>query len=214
MAKHFVLLTTFALFLATLAPIGYAQEKVQEKAQERSKTNATSKETPTQKAASEEKTGDVEQTTEVSLDRAIILLSNQINALTKEVKKMREESERNSTMLELLLYEERLLRLEDKIEQSVNYKLQLDAREQDILRRQRNIQQEITLRGGTIIRRDEAEAAIRQELQRALEDTRTQQTATQTKINEMQAQADRLRYRIETLRQKAARLELKLEEKE
>ena len=206
MTKRFALLLTVASFLLASTLNGYAQE--------RQKTGSTANDArPVQKAADQAKPADAEPAADASLDRAILTLSQQITALTKEVKKMREDAERNSTMLELLLCEERLLRLEERIEQAINNKAQLDARAQDLLHRQRNISQELILRGGNVLRRDEAEAAIRQELQRALDDTRAQQTATQAKIGEMQAQADRLRYRIEALRQKAARLEGKLEEK-
>ena len=204
MAKQLLLSSTLFLFLLGAAPNGYSQDRVQEKPRPGAAQKGAQ---PVPKAADEEPAVASDQSTEVALNRAILFLSQQITELTKEVKKMRQESDRNSTVLELLLNEERLLRLEDKIDQAGTYKAQLDAREQDILRRQRNIPQELLLRGGNVLRRDEAEAALRQEFQRALEDVRAQQQAYQAKIAEMQAQADRLRYRIELLRQKADRIE-------
>lgn len=199
MTKPIRRFAAFALLLLALSPGGYAQQSSQEKPKP---ATTTTEARPVTESANE-------APPEVSLSRALLALSLQIDALTKEVRKMRQESERNSAMLELLLYEERLLRLEDKIDEAVVYKAQLDAREQDILRRQRNIQQELAMRGGAALRRDEAEAALRQEFQRALEEIRSQQSIYQTRISEMQAQADRLRFRIETLRQKVERLEAK-----
>ena len=210
MAKQLVMHSTLLLFLLGTAPNGYPQERTQEKP----KPGAVQKEArPVPKAADEAPSDDTGQSSETALNRAILFLSQQITELTKEVKRMRQDSDRSSTILELLLYEERLLRLEDRIEKAVNDKAQLDAREQEVVRRQRNIAQELILRGGTALRRDEAEAALRQEFQRTLEDVRTQQQAHQTKIAEMQAQADRLRYRIDILRQKAARIETRTEDK-
>jgi hypothetical protein len=156
----------------------------------------------------------VQETNEQILRRAIDNLSSQVGKLTLEVQRMRQETERNSTMMELLLNEERLAKIEDKMDDAINYKAQLDNQEADIQRRTRNIQQELVLRGGPVLRRDEAEAALRQDFQRALENIRTQQTANQTRIADLQAQADRLKARIEALRKKSERLETKVEEKE
>jgi ATP-dependent Lon protease len=144
--------------------------------------------------------------------RTLSSLSTQIGALADELKMMRRETERNSTMLELLINEERLAKLEDKIQDTVDRKAQLDAREQEIGRRSRNIQAELVLRGG--LRRDEAEAAIRAELQRALDDVRTQQAAYQQRAAELNDQATRLRTRVETLRKKLELLDLKNEKEE
>jgi chromosome segregation ATPase len=145
------------------------------------------------------------------LRRALTNLSEQIDKLASEVKRLRQESERNSTLLELALLEERLTRIEDKIDSVVTTKANLEAQETDIQRRQRNIQQELTFRGGLALRRDEAEAALKQEFQRALDSIHAQQSVLQTRLNDLQTQADRLRFRIETLRKKADRLELKAE---
>ena len=132
--------------------------------------------------------------------RAITSLSTQISVLTDELKKLRRETERNAGMMELLLNEDRLARVEDKIQAAHDYKAQLDAREQDFLRRQKNVQVEVVMRGG--LRRDEAEAAIRSELQRGLEDTHNQQLIYQQRIAELNEQATKLRARTEKLKKK------------
>ncbi len=152
----------------------------------------------------------VQETSDELLRRTITGLSEQIDKLTVEVKKMRQDSERTSTVMELLLLEERLTRIEDKLDSAMNAKANLDAQETDIQRRQRNISQELMLRGGAL-RREEAEAAIKLELQRALDNLRMQQSTLQTRIADLQTQADRLRFRSETLRKKVERIELKTE---
>jgi hypothetical protein len=152
----------------------------------------------------------VQESSEELLRRTITNLSEQIDKLTGEVKKMRQDAERTSSVMELLLLEERLTRTEDKLDSSMTSKANLEAQEADIQRRQRNISQELMLRGGAL-RREDAEAAIRQEFQRTLESLRSQQTTLQTRISDLQAQADRLRFRIEVVRKKVERLELKNE---
>jgi hypothetical protein len=152
----------------------------------------------------------VQESSEEQLRRTITNLSEQIDKLTGEVKKMRQDAERTSSVMELLLLEERLTRTEDKLDSSMNSKANLEAQEADIQRRQRNISQELMLRGGAL-RREDAEAAIRQEFLRTLESIRSQQTTLQTRISDLQAQADRLRFRIEVVRKKVERLELKNE---
>jgi len=134
------------------------------------------------------------------MTRALTSLSTQISVLTDELKKLRKETERNAGMMELLLNEDRLARVEDKIQATQDYKAQLDIREQDFLRRQKNIQTEVVMRGG--LRRDEAEAAIKAELQRGLEDTRNQQLTYQQRIAELNEQATKLRARNDKLRKK------------
>ena len=144
--------------------------------------------------------------------RAITNLSTQIGLLADEMRRLRRETERNSGMMELLLNEDRLAKVEDKIQDANNNKAQLDAREQDVQRRMKNIQGELLLRGG--LRREEAEAAIRSELQRALDDVRSQQVANQQRIAELNEQAVRLRARVETLRKKLDSIEVKSEKEE
>ena len=144
--------------------------------------------------------------------RAITNLSTQIGLLADEMRRLRRETERNSGMMELLLDEDRLAKVEDKIQDANNNKAQLDAREQDVQRRMKNIQGELVLRGG--LRREEAEAAIRSELQRALDDVRSQQIAYQQRIAELNEQAARLRARVETLRKKLESIEVKSEKEE
>jgi len=149
---------------------------------------------------------------EDQMRRAITNLSAQIGLLTDEMRKLRRETERNSGVMEMLLNEDRLAKVEDKIQDAANNKAQLDAREQDIQRRLRNIQGELLLRGG--LRRDEAEAAIRSEFQRALDDIRTHQIANQQRVAELNEQAARLRARVETLRKKLELIEVKNEKEE
>src|SRR5262249_16799298 len=134
------------------------------------------------------------------MSHALANLSSQIGVLTDELRKLRKETERNAGMMELLLNEDRLARVEDKIQAAHDYKAQLDAREQDFLRRQKNIQVEVVMRGG--LRRDEAEAAIKAEVQGGLEDTRNQQLIYQQRITELNEQATKLRARIEKLKKK------------
>ncbi|HXG66766.1 MAG TPA: hypothetical protein VNO70_16815, partial [Blastocatellia bacterium] len=56
------------------------------------------------------------ETQEEALRRALAELSQQMSLLASEMKKLRQESERTSMTLELLLYEERLARVEEKID--------------------------------------------------------------------------------------------------
>lgn len=168
---------------------------------------------PNQKPAGEQMEKDepvvVQESNEAALRRTITSLSDQIGLLTGEVKRLRKESEHTSIVIELLLYEERLARAEDKIDEAMETKAALDAREQEIQRRLRNIQQELILRGGAVLRRDEAEAAIRADLNRSLEDTRNQQTHYQQRISELQSQAERMRQRVLTLRKRLEQREAK-----
>jgi chromosome segregation ATPase len=150
--------------------------------------------------------------TEEAMRRVIDKLATQITALTSEMQLLRKSTERNSMTLELLLSEERLAKVEENLDAAITRKAQLDANEQDIQRRMRNIQQELVFRG--VVRRDEAEAALRAEFQRALEDTRNQQQVQQQRIAELQTQAARLRERVEALRKKLERAEAKAETKE
>jgi len=152
------------------------------------------------------------QDADEAMRRAITSLSTQIGLLTDEMRKLRRETERNSGMMELLLNEDRLAKVEDKIQEASSNKAQLDAREQDIQRRMRNIQGELLARGG--LRRDEAEAAIRNELQRALEDLRSQQTAQQQSLAELVSQSTRLRARVDAVRKKLEILDAKNDKEE
>lgn len=142
---------------------------------------------------------------EEQMRRALGSLAAQIDSLNAEIKRLRRATERNSLALELLLSEEQLAKLEDKLDQATQRKVDLDAREAEILRRQKNIQQEVTLRG--FLRRDEGEAALRAEYQRALDDTRSQQQQSQQRIADLQGQVTRMRTRVETMRRRLERLE-------
>ena len=142
---------------------------------------------------------------EEAMRNAITSLSSQIAALNSEIKSLRRASDRHSLALELLLNEERLSKAEEKLDEASQRKTELDGREADILRRQKNIQQEVTMRG--FLRRDEGEAILRGEFQRALEDIRNQQQQSQQRIADLQAQVTRLRSLVETLRRRLERLE-------
>jgi HAMP domain-containing protein len=137
---------------------------------------------------------------EEELKQAITKLADEVSLLSKEVRRLRQESERSTTTLQLLLNEERLARLEERVSAAIDDKNQLDAREQDILRRRANIPMELILRG--VLRREEAEAALRADLQRQLDDVHAQQAAAQHHIADLQADATRLRTRIESIRKK------------
>jgi chromosome segregation ATPase len=142
---------------------------------------------------------------EEQMRHAFSNLSAQIDSLNAEIKLLRRATERNSLAIELLLSEERLAKVEDKLDQAAQRKIELDAREADILRRQKNIQQEVTMRG--FLRRDEGETILRAEYQRALDDTHNQQQQLQQRIGELQAQVTQLRARVDTLRRRLERLE-------
>jgi len=204
------------LLIAITAAIAFSASSVTGEPTKQEPPSRPRQTKPSQKPAPEtpEKT---ELTTPIqepdeAMQRAITNLSTQIGLLTDEMRRLRRETERNSGMMELLLNEDRLAKVEDKIQDANNNKAQLDAREQDIQRRMRNIQGELLLRGG--LRRDEAEAAIRTELQRALEDIRTQQVANQQRVAELNEQAARLRARVETLRKKLELIDVKSEKQE
>ena len=139
-------------------------------------------------------------------------LSNQVARLANEVSRLRKENERNSATLELALGEERLNKLEDKLQDALDRKSQLDAREVDVQRRMKNIQSELVLRGG--LRRDESEAALRTELQRSLDDIHAQQSAYHQRAAELQSQIAELRNRIEVLRKRLEKGEEKSVEKQ
>jgi hypothetical protein len=147
-----------------------------------------------------------------AMRQALANLTTQIGLLADEMQRLRRQTERNSGIMELLLNEDRLAKTEDKIQEATNYKAQLDAREQDIQRRMKNIQGEMLVRGG--LRRDESEAAIRSELQRALEDVRSQQATQQGRLAELVDQATRLRTRVESLRKRLDAIDAKNEKED
>jgi len=151
-------------------------------------------------AEAEKSEAAAKESTDEALRLAITGLANQVAILSSELRRLREETQKNSERIELLFYEDRMGKIEAKIEEALNDKINLDAREQDIQRRQRNISQEALLRGG--IRREEAEAAARADLQRALDDVHERQENAQKRIADLQAQSDRLSTRVEALRKK------------
>ena len=193
-----------AMALATAAP---AQEPTEKTPADRSRRD---RQTPKETVETVEKIDAERPTSDEAMRRAISNLTTQMNTLTGEVKLLRRATERNSMTIELLLYEERLAKVEEKLDAALEQKADLDAREADLKRRMSNIQQEVMLRGG--LRRDEVEAAVRADIQRALEDTKNRQYALQQRIAELQAQATRLRERVETLRKKLEHLETKNEQ--
>ena len=201
----------FAMMLAiALATVCSAQQPAQAPA-EKSRPVRQAQKAPVE---SQDKT-DAELAapgSEEAMRRAITSLSTQIDSLNSEVKLLRKATERNSMTIELLLYEERLAKVEEKLDAAIELKADLDGREAELQRRMRNIQQEVMLRGG--LRRDEAEAALRSDIQRALDDTKNRQSLQQQRIAELQAQATRLRERVETLRKKIERFEEKSEKQE
>src|SRR5436853_211460 len=134
------------------------------------------------------------------IQREMQNLAEQIQLLTAEVKRLRRATETNSDTAELLLIEERLGKVEDKIDVQQDKKAALDARELESQTRLRNIQQELLLRGG--LRRDETEAAIRAEVQRSRQDIQDQRTTIQQRLNDLQSRASRLRARVEELQKK------------
>lgn len=182
MCRALIIIITIALFAAPVAAQGQQKKKTPPVQEEQSEPEI--KQPPVEEA----------------LRQAISGLANQVSILASELRKLRQENERNSNLIEMLLYEERLARLEEKIQDAIEYKTQLDAREHEYQRRLQNIQAEVALRGG--LRKDQVEAALRAEYQRALEDTRAQQSNYQERISELQSQADRIRKRIEALRKK------------
>ncbi|HVG20049.1 MAG TPA: hypothetical protein VNI02_13445, partial [Blastocatellia bacterium] len=162
-----------ALFIFAMAAAGFGQEPTKQVPTEKPRPpRATQKTTAEPNAASEQDRAPLNS--DEAMLRAITKLSTQVDSLADEVKLLRRATERNSQTMELLLYEERLAKVEEKLDAAIERKAELDAREQDIQRRMRNIQQEVMLRGG--LRRDEVEAALRGEYQRALEDVKNQQS--------------------------------------
>ena len=188
------------LFILAVTVSAAEQAFAQEQPKQERPRAARPAQRPAQETAEKQETEPVLETTEEAMRRTLTGLADQMGTLTTEVKKLRLEMERSSLTLELLLNEERLARVEEKIEDALDSKFQLDLREQEIQRRMRNVQQEVLLRGG--LRREEAENALRADLQRALEDVRNQQASYQQRVSELQAQATRLRQRVETLRQR------------
>lgn len=196
MIKRRLLISFLALLITCSGAIEiFAQQPSRPSQNEKAKPAQKTSDTDIKKTEEEN-----QQSTDEALRIAITGLSNQVAMLTSELRRLREETQRNSERIEILLYEERLGKIEGKIEEALNEKINLDAREQDILRRQQNIPQEALRRGG--IRREEAEAAARAELQRALDDVHERQENSQKRIADLQGQSDRLSTRVEALRKK------------
>lgn len=146
--------------------------------------------------------------------QAIRHLSVEVNSLSAEMRRLRKVTEYNAATMELLLSEERLWKVEDKIQALTDQRSQLDARDQELQRRMRNIPGEMLLRTPVTMKREETEAAIKADLQRALDDVRTQQSSSQTRLVELSAQAEWLRARIVTLRAKVDQPESGIEKQD
>jgi ATP-dependent Lon protease len=166
------------------------------------------KETPVEPADKQELLQGHEDEMRQTLDH----LAAEIKLLGAELQRLRKVTDRNAQTMELLLTEERLSKVEDKIQDAIERRSQLDAREQDLQRRMRNIPNELLTRGG--LRREEAEAAIKGEIQRALDEVHNQQSSYQQRLVELNAQAERLRARVETLRKKVDQVEPKTEKQD
>lgn len=134
------------------------------------------------------------------MQAAIKTLADQVMAFGAEVHKLRHATEKSSLHIELLLSEERLVSLEDKIESIQDARRALDAREKQQQYRLDNIQQEVLLRGG--LDREEGERAIRGDIERQLENIHSDQAANQKRLADLQSQARRLRLRVEEVRKK------------
>ena len=133
--------------------------------------------------------------------RAVIkALADEVHNLTGEVKKLRRATEQNADAMQLVVFEDRLARVEDEINASTGRKAELDSSEQTIRSRLANIDQELIVRGG--LNREDSEAAIRADLDRSLQNVHAQQGANQKQLAELQNEETTLRSRIEALRQK------------
>jgi hypothetical protein len=157
---------------------------------------------PTESQSSESSTKSVSQAqaAPVDLQTAVKTLADQVVGLGAEVRRLRRATEKNSLYMELLLSEERLARLEDKIESLQDVKRALDARERQQHYRLDNIQQEVLLRGG--LDREATEKAVRGDIQSQLDDIHSQQAGNQRRLTDLQSQSRRLQARVEELRRR------------
>ncbi|HKV40053.1 MAG TPA: hypothetical protein VJX67_12635 [Blastocatellia bacterium] len=140
------------------------------------------------------------QSDTAGLEDVLRKLVKEVHDLTAEVRQLRRAGERNTNLMETLLYEERLARVEDNIQVATQRKSELDAQEQTLQSRKNNIQMELILRGS--LHREEAEAAIRAELAAAEQNLRAAQSANQKRLSDLQAESGRIQARIEELRKK------------
>lgn len=187
-----------------------AQEPRQSKPSTSPANRAAQKEVQRGQPEKQEEQPDPDQ----EMRQAIRHLTIEINSLSAEVQRLRKVSEHNAQTMELLLNEERLSKVEDKIQALTEQRSQLDAREQEIQRRMRNIPGEMLARGLGTLRREETEAAIKVDLQRILDDLRNQQSSIQHRLAELTVQAERLRARIVMLRAKVDQVESKSEKQD
>ena len=211
MSVHRLVSALAVTIIVSLSGVTGAQEPSKQEGTQKSRPTRTGQKSSSSEPLQKPEPERVEVPPEQILAGKMEDLGQQIERLTAELRRLRRETEHNGTAMDLMLYEERLSKVESKLDDLTAYKSQLEGREQEVQRRMRNIQQELILRGGNILRRDEAEAVIRADLQRSLDDTRTQKETTQQRISDLQSQAEYLRKRIEVLRKKLEQLETKTE---
>ena len=198
--KNPVLISSLVISLAvSLGPgLRAASAGGQEPAKPASQTKAQPAQKPAGETPSEQEPA--VEGSEEALRRAISGLAGQIDELKLEVRRLRQETERSSTTLEIMLYEERLAKAEAKLDEQNQYMNQLDSRAQDIQRRIDSVPQEVLARG--ILRREEGERALRAEYQRMLDQTQEDKVAQQQRVTEAQAKVTRLRQQVEALNRK------------
>jgi hypothetical protein len=197
------LVISFAISLIPGLAVASASAQEPGKPAPKEKAQPPSEPKPSANAATEQE--QAVEGSEEALRRAISGLTEQVGELKLEVRKLRQESERSSTTLELMLYEERLTKAEASLERETQSLSQLDARAQDIQRRIESVPQEVLARG--ILRRVEGEKALRAEYQRLLEQTLEEKDPQQQKVLEAQARVEGLRQRVQTLNEKLAAAE-------
>lgn len=134
------------------------------------------------------------------LRQTIKELSDQIYALSTEVKRLRHSTELNSDAMKLILYEDRLARVEDTLDSAMAQKSELENEEHQIIARQNNINGEVLIRGG--LNREDSERAIRDDLQRQLDNIHARQSTNQRRLSELQSEASNLKSAIESLSKK------------
>ena len=205
-------LSVTLLALIPLVPCqpALAQEPIQSEPSTQQTTRVAEKDTERGQTDRQE----LQPDTDLEMRQAIRHLSAEVSSLSAEVRRLRKVTEHNAATMELLLSEERIWKVEEKIQALTDQKSQLEARDQELQRRMRNIPGEILLRSPGTLKREETELAIKADLQRALDEVRTQQSSSQTRLVELSAQAERLRARIVVLRAKVDQAESGIEKQD
>ncbi|HYP26002.1 MAG TPA: hypothetical protein VE262_04720 [Blastocatellia bacterium] len=208
--KRPALMTNLIISLAISLTVGGvtasagAQEPARPASQTKAQPQPSGQKSPASAEAGQEQ---VVEGNEEALRRAISGLSEQIGELKNEVRRLRQETERSSITLEIMLNEERLAKAEAKLDADTDQLNQLDSHMQDIQRRIETVPQEVLARG--ILRREEGEKALRAEYERLLEQTKEERVTQQQKVTESQAKVARLRQQIEALSRKLEPVEEK-----